>query len=342
MRVLVTGAAGFMGSHLVDALLAEGHEVYGVDDLSGGFMRNVPAGCRFTRLDLRDRALTDVAVDAVSLPGPIDVLYHLAADATEGRSQFTPHSACERNLAAYLNTLVPAIRCGVRKVVLTSSMSVYGAQTPPFSEGMPRQPVDVYGHAKAAMEGVTEALADVHGFRYTIIRPHNVYGPRQNLADPYRNVVAIFVNRLLRGLPPLVYGDGEQRRAFSYIDDFTPYCLRCGFEEQTDGQILNIGPREECTVNTLARLVLEAFGEDPDGHLAPVHVPDRPREVKSAFCTCEKAERLLGYRTTVPLAEGIRRMVEWAKALGPQAPRYLDELELPAPNTPETWTMRLI
>jgi UDP-glucose 4-epimerase len=238
-----------------------------------------------------------------------------------------------------MNILVPSIREGVKKVVLVSSMSVYGAQKPPFHEGMPRSPEDVYGVSKASMEHITEILSEVHGFKYTIIRPHNVYGVRQNIADPYRNVVGIFINSLLRGKRFHIYGDGEQKRAFTYIEDFTPYLLRAGLDASVNGEIINVGPREEFTINELARVVLNIFF--PDGTPAefePVYLPSRPKEVKEAFCTTDKAERLLGYKTTVHLEEGVRKMVEWAKILGPQEPHFLvDGLELINDQVPVVW-----
>ncbi|MBI3948052.1 MAG: NAD-dependent epimerase/dehydratase family protein [Armatimonadetes bacterium] len=340
-RVLVTGAAGFMGSHLVDALVADGHLVFGVDDMSGGYWRNIHPESEFSVLDLRHREATE----AYLRKARPEVIFHMAADATEGRSQFTPISSTERNYLAYLNVLVPAIREGLRKMVLISSMSVYGRQPAPFHEGMPRVPEDIYAIAKAAMEHATEILAKVHDFDYTIIRPHNVYGERQNIADPYRNVIGIFINRLLQGKDFFIYGDGEQKRAFSHIVDFTPYCLRAGFDDAANGEIFNIGPREEYSINQTARLVLKHFGYDPDDPpeaVRPRRLPPRPLEVRDAYCTLEKAQRLLGYRTTVSLDEGIRRMVAWAKELGPQPMRYLEGgLELTT-GAPETWTRRLM
>jgi UDP-glucose 4-epimerase len=150
---------------------------------------------------------------------------------------------------AYIYTIVPAIKYGLKKVVLTSSMSVYGAQKPPFSEDMPKKPEDIYGIAKAAMEDATEVLAKVHGFDYVIIRPHNVYGPKQNLADPYRNVIAIFINCLLNDKRFYIYGEGNQKRAFTYIEDFTPYFVQSGFSNRCNEEVINIGPKEEHTIN---------------------------------------------------------------------------------------------
>jgi len=339
-RILVTGAAGFMGSYLVDALVDE-YEVYGVDDMSGGFRRNVNPRSHFTELDLRQREATEEYVASVQP----EILFHLAADATEGRSQFTPVTCTERNLMAYLHTLVPAIRYGLQKVVVTSSMSVYGAQEPPFDEDMPTDPEDIYGISKVAMEEVTCVLSGVHGFAYTIVRPHNVYGPRQNIADPYRNVIGIFINCLLNNKNFYIYGDGEQQRSFTFIDDFTPYFAQCGFDDRCNGEVINIGPHQEVTINHLAKLILSLFYEGreiPEGK-QPQYLPSRPQEVRDAYCTDEKARRLLGYHATVSLKEGIQRMIEWAKELGPQRPKYMEEgLELVTPDTPVTWTERLI
>jgi UDP-glucose 4-epimerase len=340
-RILVTGAAGFMGSHLTDALVDAGHEVYGVDDMSGGFWRNVNPTSNFTRLDLRQREETKAYIGMVRP----EIIFHLAADATEGRSQFTPVTCTERNLMAYLHTVIPAIRHGLRKVVVTSSMSVYGAQTPPFDEALPPKPEDIYGVSKAAMEKVTQILSEVHGFAYTIVRPHNVYGPRQNIADPYRNVIGIFINSLLNDKRFYIYGDGEQRRAFTYIDDFTPYMARAGFDPRCDGEIINIGPCEEVTINYLSDIVTRLFlnGHAVPETLRPVYLPPRPMEVRDAYCTDEKARRVLGYHSTISLEEGVRRMMVWAKELGPQTPRYMEDgLELVTEDTPITWTQKLI
>ncbi|MBN1642364.1 MAG: NAD-dependent epimerase/dehydratase family protein [Anaerolineae bacterium] len=338
-RILVTGAAGFMGSHLVDHLVAEGHDVYGVDDMSGGFWRNVNPGSTFHRLDLRDKGATCALVEEIRP----QVVYHLAADATEGRSQFTPIACTERNYLAYLNVLVPAIQNGLERMVVTSSMSVYGAQEPPFNEDMAPAPEDIYGIAKAAMEKATEILSTVHGFEYVIIRPHNVYGPRQNIADPYRNVIGIFINRLLQGKGYYIYGDGEQKRAFTYVDDFTPYMAYAGFSPRCRGEVINLGPRQEYSINEMSDTLLDLFYEGRTPEIEPIYLPDRPQEVKEAYCTVEKAERLLGYEAKVSLREGMSRMLSWARELGPQQPRYLEEgLELTTGDVPVTWRDRLI
>lgn len=340
MRILVTGSAGFMGSHLVDGLINLGYKTYGVDDLSGGFLDNVNKKSHFTKLDLRKKE--DVS-NYISKIKP-KIIFHLAADATEGRSQFTPISATERNYLAYLNLLVPCVKNGMKKMILTSSMSVYGAQKPPFSEDMERKPEDIYGISKSAMEAATQILSEVHGFKYVILRPHNVYGPRQNMSDPYRNVIAIFINCLLNNKHYYIYGDGNQKRAFSYIDDFTPYIIKAAFTKKSENEIFNIGPVEEYTINQLSEIVLKEFfsGRKIPGHLRPKYLPIRPKEVINAWCSVEKARSILDYKTSVNLEEGIRRMIEWARQKGPAKFVHLKELELPGDNAPKTWTKKLL
>lgn len=339
-KILVTGSAGFIGSHLVDGLLALGHEVYGIDDLSGGYMANVNPKSRFHKLDLRNQKLVEKYIKQTRP----EIVFHLAADATEGRSQFTPISCTQRNYSAYLNLLIPCIRYGMGKMVFTSSMSVYGSQKAPFSEDMESRPDDIYGISKAAGERATEILSEVHGFKYVIIRPHNVYGPRQNLADPYRNVIGIFINCLLNRKNFYIYGNGEQKRAFSYIDDFTPFMIKAGFLKKAEGQIFNLGPTKAYSINELSSVVLQTFfqaGKIPKG-LQPKYVSIRPMEVQNAWCTVDKAEKILGYKTTVNLKEGVARMVAWAKQRGPKKFQYLRDLELVHEKTPVTWTKKLI
>lgn len=335
MKCLITGVAGFMGSHLARYLANEGHDVLGIDNLSIGRLMNVPTNISFSKLDMKNKEAMRIYIESHHP----DIIFHLAAFAHEGLSQFCPQLITENNYNAFLNLIVPAINNGMKRIVVCSSMSVYGAQNPPFNEDMPRKPVDIYAIAKTAMEEAVEVLSDVHGFDYTIIRPHNVFGPGQILWDPYRNVAGIFVNRVMKGLPPIIYGDGSQTRAFSYIDDVTPYIARAGFLEQAKGQIINVGPLEESSINHLAETVLKELKRED---LKPIHMPDRPREVKHAYCTNDKAELILGYHTSTTLEEGIRKMVKWAKTIGPQEFQYLDKLELTGKKIPKTWKERLM
>jgi len=313
-----------------------------VNDLSGGYRSNLPLGCRFTRLDLRNR----VAVERYLARVRPEVVIHDAAFATEGGSQFMPINSTERNYMMYLNLLVPAVKYGVKKMLVTSSMSVYGSQQAPFTETMPRRPQDIYAISKASMEHATELLSRVHGFSYTIIRPQNVYGPRQNMRDPYRNVIAMWINALMNRKPFWIYGDGKQLRSYTYIEDYTPYVLRAALSRRFHGEIFNVCSQEEISINRLAALVLrEYFGSEaavPRALRPRRFRPGRPLEVKSAFCSNAKATRLLGYRTTVTIEEGVRRMVAWGRSVGPRPFTYLTSgLELPSKKAPPTWTKRL-
>lgn len=330
MKILITGAAGFIGSHLFDYLSKE-HDVLGIDNYSIGTYEH--PGIK--KIDLYKEP--DKVSSLVDEFKP-DVLFHLAAWAHEGLSQFCPLRITENNYSAYLNVLVPCIRNKVKRVICCSSMSVYGDQKPPFDEDMLLKPEDIYAVSKVAMEQATKILSRVYGFEHVILRPHNVYGPRQSLSDPYRNVVAIFINCLLREKPFYIYGDGEQRRAFSYIDDITPYMAKCVYQDNVVGQAINIGPFEDYSINDLATAVLKAFKSD----IKPIYLNDRPLEVKYAYSTNDKAIKLLGYKTSVGFEEGIKRMIDWAKKEGPEDPVYLDSLELEANNTPQTWKDKLI
>lgn len=325
--VLVTGGAGFIGSHLVDNLIQAGDRVVSLDDLSGGYKDNVNKNAIFVKASITDKKKIDQLFEKYKF----DCVYHLAAYAAEGLSHFIRKFNYENNLIGSVNLINAAIKHNVDKFVFTSSMAVYGTNTPPFDESMPRKPEDPYGVAKAAVERDLEIAHDMWGLKYVIIRPHNVYGERQNIADSYRNVIGIFMNRIMHGKPPMIYGDGEQTRAFSYIADVAPCIARAGTTDAANGQIINLGAAEYCTINRLAEIVLKVMGSD----MQPEHGQER-FEVKHAYCTTEKSEKLLGYRTTVTLEEGIRRMAEWAKNKGPMKPITWKSYEVYR-NIPKFW-----
>ena len=330
MKILITGAAGFIGSHLFDYLKNKGYVVRGVDNYSLGNYEHPD----IEKLDLLHADKVEQYINSFKP----ELIFHMASWAHEGLSQFSPIKISENNYNAFINTLVPFINNGGKKIVVGSSMSVYGDQAPPFNEDYPRNPVDVYAVAKTAMEQTVEIMSRVHNFEYVVIRPHNVYGPRQNLTDPYRNVLGIFMNRIMNGKAPIIYGDGLQTRAFSYIDDVVPYLAKAGIDRSIYNEIINIGPIEEYTVLDMANLIIKEF----DSNLVPIHVQDRPAEVKHAFCTNHKAQELLGYRTSVTIEEGIRNMVAWAKNEGPKEFKYLNKLEIENERTPITWKQKII
>lgn len=331
MKILVTGGAGFMGSWLVDELLKMDYEVISVDNFLGGSRNNINPKCTFIEMDVRDKKKVDEVCKGV------DIIFHLAAYAAEGQSFFSPIQLNDINITSMNNLLVAAVNYNIKKFIFTSSMAVYGDQEPPFREDLPRKPEDPYGCGKAYCERMLEIFSKNFGLNYTIIRPHNVYGPRQNIFDPYRNVLMIWMNMIMRGKPPLIYGDGEQRRAFSYIEDVTPALANTAFLEKTDGEIINLGSDEIVTINEACQIVIEAMGRK----IEPIHVEERFGEIKRAYCTVEKSRKLLGYKTRHTLREGVRKMVKWAKEIGPKEPTYTLPLEIEK-KAPKVWKQRLI
>lgn len=329
MRALVTGGAGFMGSHLVDWLVDEGHEVLVIDNLSRGKEEYVNKKAHFIRADLRQMRKWDV--------GKVDIIYHLAAHAAEGQSVFTPKFTFDVNVGGFLNLFTEAINQRVETFVFTSSMAVFGNQPElPMRESQPRQPEDPYGVTKAAIERLLEIYSQVYNYNYVIIRPHNVYGPRQSLSNPYRNVIGIWMNRIMQGKPPIIYGDGQQTRAFTYIDDCTPYLAKAAFTKKVYGEIINIGSEDVVSINEACRLVLEKMDSD----LKPIYRPARPLEVKHAYCSSEKARRILGYHTSTNLERGIEKMAEWAKSQGPQPFNYVAEQFEIVRKVPNVWRLK--
>lgn len=330
-KILVTGGAGFMGSWLVDELIKRGHEVVSVDNLLGGYLRNVNKDCKFIKVDLRNRQKVE------EITKEINIIFHLAAYAAEGQSIFSPIAINDINITPMNNLLVSAVNNDVKRFVFTSSMAVYGNQKPPFSEDMPRDPEDPYGAAKTYCERMLEIFSNIYGLEYVIIRPHNVYGPRQNIADAYRNVLGIWINRIMRGRPPIIYGDGNQTRAFSYIEDVSPALANAGYHKKSCNQIINLGSEEVVTVKEACQIL----GEAMETNVKPIYAEERPGEVKHAFCTVEKSMELLDYRTIHPLKDGIRKMVLWAKEIGPQEPSYKLPLEI-SRNAPKVWLNKLM
>ncbi|MBI3329729.1 MAG: NAD-dependent epimerase/dehydratase family protein, partial [Nitrospinae bacterium] len=270
------------------------------------------------------------AVDYIAALEP-EALYHLAACAREGASWFQPAHVTQTNMAAYVNTLTGCLKYkGFKRVVLFSSMAVYGDQQPPFDEDAPTKPVDPYGLNKAAMEEMTKMLCKCHGISYVIIRPNNVFGPGQSLRDKYRNVLAIWCNCIMRGEEAWIFGDGEQTRAFSYIGEALPAYLRC--LERGDNRTFNIGGLLPITINEAWRLMSAAMGAP--NH--PVrHVPARYGEVKAAFCSQSRAVEELCH-WAIGFERGILEMAKYARRMGPQE-WVTDTLELRNERLPEEW-----
>src|SRR5580693_9402902 len=213
MKVFITGVAGFLGSHLADAMIADGHQVVGVDNLIGGELDNVPSKVDFHQFDCNDFNHIQKVSEGC------DIYYHCAATAYEGLSVFSPHFVTQNVVTATTGMMSAAIANRVRRVVFCSSMARYGAIAVPFTEDAEPRPQDPYGIGKLAAEMLVRNLAETHGVEWVVAVPHNIIGPRQKYDDPYRNVASIFINLMLQGRQPILYGDGLQKRCFSFISD---------------------------------------------------------------------------------------------------------------------------
>ncbi len=319
-RALVTGAAGFIGSHVADHCLALGMDVVATDDLSGGFLENVPKKATWVEGDLRDRAFVS------SLwrdHGPFDYVYHLGAYAAEGLSHFIRAYNYTTNLVASVHLINEAIKAKAKCFVFTSSIAVYGKGQLPMTEDMVPQPEDPYGISKYAVELDLRAAHEMFGLNSIVFRPHNVYGERQNIADKYRNVIGIFMNQLLQGQPMTAFGDGLQTRAFSHVDDVAPIIARAPLVPAAINQTFNIGADTPYTILQLAEEIAAAFGQP----CRVKHLPAR-NEVVHAFSDHAKVRRVFDPPPPIELRTGIRRMAEWVKAHGPATPVRFSDIEV--------------
>jgi UDP-glucose 4-epimerase len=334
-KVFITGIAGFLGSHLADRMLELGHDVAGCDNMLGGYDDNVPEGAEFHRVDAQDFEGMKKAMRGS------DVVYHCAAAPYEGLSVFSPKLVTEHTYLSTVATMSAAIVNNLKRIVFCSSMARYGHQGGEggiFHEGMKPEPVDPYGLAKYASESFIEMMADTHGIEYVLAVPHNIFGPRQKYDDPFRNVISIMINRMLQGDQPIIYGDGEQRRSFTFVDNAINPLEKLGFQNDVVGEVFNIGPDEEfTTINELAETIAELI----DFKLDPIYVDPRPREVKNAGCSANKARERLDYKTATGFREGVEQNIAWIKNRGVKPFKYHLPLEIVNDKTPVTWTKKL-
>jgi len=331
-RVFISGVAGFLGSHLADAFLAAGHDVVGNDTLLGGYLDNVPRGVEFHRVDCNDRVALERAMRGCT------IAYHCAATAYEGLSVFSPHVVTQNIVTASTGMISAAIATGVRRFVMCSSMARYGANAVPFTEDMPCKPQDPYGIGKYTSELMLRNLAETHGMEWVIAVPHNIIGPRQKYDDPYRNVASIFINLMLQGRQPMLYGDGTQMRCFSFVSDDIRPLMQMALDRRCAGEVINIGPDDEfVTIRELAETIARLLKFELDVQLTR----GRPREVHLANCSADKARSLLGYEPKVKLEDGLRSMIDWIRSRGARPFTYHLDLEIVNDKTPETWKRRL-
>jgi UDP-glucose 4-epimerase len=326
---LVTGGAGFMGSHVVDELLRMGHRVIVLDDLSGGYAENVNPEAQFVQGSITDHSL----VDSLFKEHKINYVFHLAAYAAEGLSHFIKRFNYTNNLIGSVNLINASVNAGtVRCFVFTSSIAVYGTNQLPMIEDLTPKPEDPYGIAKYAVEQDLHESYEIFDLPFIIYRPHNVYGERQNIGDKYRNVIGIFMNQALKNHPFTIFGDGEQTRAFSYISEVAPVIARSCENEAAYNNIFNIGADIPYTVNHLAKVVSDAMGIE----LHAKHI-DARNEVVNAYSNHDKINEYFGDLIKgVSLEEGVRRMAQWAKQHGNKATRPFTGIEV-SKNMPKSW-----
>ena len=334
MRVLITGVAGFLGSHLADWYISQGFEVLGIDNLIGGYLDNVPNEVEFYNRDLRDlEQIRPIFND-------VDLVVHSACTAYEGLSVFSPNLIVQNTSQITASILSAAASARVSKFVFLSSMARYGSQKQlPFTESMTPNPQDPYGIAKYSAELLVRNICETHGMNYVVLVPHNIIGPRQKFDDPFRNVASIMINRMLQQKQPVIYGSGEQKRCFSFVQDVVSPIAIASLSDKANGHTINVGPDEDfISINQLAQIIANTL----HFHLDPIYFPDRPQEVFLANCSADKARKLLQYKTTVSINDGIEQLVNWIKTKGPKPFNYHLPLEIINSNTPLTWKDQLI
>ena len=328
--ILVTGGAGFIGSHVAEHLLGNGHTVVIVDDLSGGMRENVPAQAHFVEGSILDAEL----IQKLFAEHAFDYVFHLAAYAAENLSHFVKRFNYQNNLIGSVNLINQSIIHKVKCFVFTSSIAVYGKGQNPLSESMRPEPQDPYGIAKFAVEMELAASHKMFGLPYIIFRPHNVYGERQNISDKYRNVIGIFMHQLLRGQEMTIFGDGNQQRAFTYIRDIAPTIASSIDTPQAYQQTFNIGANEPHTINAVAELVAQSLGKP-----ANVKYLEARQEVYEAYSDHSKARRYFSLPADTQLPEGLALMARWAKSPSLNPQNNSPELEI-IEKIPSYWASK--
>ena len=308
-KVIVTGNAGLIGSHFSKYLLDNGYDVIGIDNLSGGYLdfidKRLIKNKKFYKIDLND----EKEIDKIFKKIKPDYVYHFAAYAAEGLSPFIRNFNYTNNLLCSVNIINNCIKYDVKKIIFTSSIAVYGHGIPPFKENQTPSPADPYGISKYSVEMDLKQAHEQFGLKYSIVRPHNVVGINQNIWDKYRNVIGIWIRKVLSNEPMLIYGDGKQKRAFSDIK----YCMK-PFEKLMDGfdgEIFNIGADQEYELKSIA-LLLQKIGKEFGYNATIKHVEERP-EVKNAYSDHRKAKKLLKFIDETNIESMIREMFIWSK-----------------------------
>ena len=333
MHIFITGIAGFLGSNLAEYYLKKNFKVSGCDNLIGGSLDNIDQKkINFFKANCEDFEMMK------KITKNVDILCHAAAFAHEGLSSFSPVLITNNNITGSVSVFTAAIVNKVKRIVYCSSMARYGNIKIPFREEDELKPVDPYGVSKVTAENILKILSKTHGVEYNIAVPHNIIGPNQKYDDPFRNVVSIMINLMLQNKKPIIYGDGNQKRTFSDIDDCI-YCLdKLLTDPQIISQVVNIGPDEEfISINELYHLLSNKL----KFNLEPKYLEDRPNEVKEATCSADKARKILGYKTSVNLDESLNKIINYIRKKGPKHFQYNYPLEINNEKTPIAWKEKL-
>lgn len=326
---LVTGGAGFIGAHLSTDLHNLNHQVVVLDDLSGGFVENLPNTCTFVHGSINDIDL----LEQLFRQYRFDYVYHLAAYAAEGLSHFIRRYNYQNNVMGSINLINLAIQHHVKCFVFTSSIAIYGTNVLPMVETATPKPEDPYGIAKYAIELDLQAAKHFFGLNYIIFRPHNVYGPLQNIGDKYRNVIGIFMNQLLQAKPLTIYGNGQQTRAFTSINDVAPHIAKAVHLPEAYNQVFNIGSDKQYTVNELAEAVMTAMQLRTELKYLAAR-----KEVVHAYANHDKFYQVFGINTanTTSLKDGLQAMAQWVCNNGSRSTPPFKNIEIKR-NLPTNW-----
>jgi UDP-glucose 4-epimerase len=319
MKVLITGVAGLLGSRLADWIIENhpGVKVVGIDDLSGGYKENIHPNVEFWEMNLATHPIENCFET-----NNFDYVFHFAAYAAEGLSPFIREYNYKNNLISTTRIINNCIKYDIKRLVFTSTMAVYGHGNPPFDEDHLPAPIDPYGIAKYACEMDIKVAGEQHGLDWCIIRPHNVYGIKQNIWDKYRNVLGIWIYQHMNGEPMTIFGDGNQTRAFSFIDDCIEGLWKAATQENCSKQIINLGGTKHYSINEANEVLRQVIGE------GTVVYKEQRHEVKNAHPTWQKSVDLLGYKDKTSLHDGLKQMWEWAQQQ-PKRERFIwDQYEL--------------
>lgn len=326
MNIIITGVAGLLGVNFCNYLLenVKDIKIFGIDNLFGGYKENLPIHLNFKFYELDLTIDNDQKeIEKIFENHKIDYIFHFASYAAEAMSVFVRQFNYTTNIIPTAFLVNMSIKYGIKRFIFTSSMAVYGINNLPFKEDMTPLPVDPYGIAKYACELDLKNAYEQHGLEYCIIRPHNVYGKYQNIWDPYRNVIGIWMYQQLQNKPYTIYGDGKQTRAFSYIDDILPCLWNAALFDKAKNQIVNVGGKQYNSINELCDTVSN-ITENKNGNV----FLEQRNEVKNAWSSYDKSIDILDYKEQTTLVDGIKKMWDWAKIQPDRKRKYWDKYEL--------------